>query len=72
MLLPTRSQEPRSILTSLNVGGDGPEEVDNVGVRAQVGHYLQLGHQRLQDVLAGEGIHGLDGHQGLILIFLYT
>ena len=37
-----------------------------------MGHYLQLGHQRLQNVFAGERVGSLDSDSGLVLVILYT
>ena len=52
-------------LTPLNVGGDCPEEVDDVGMLPQVTHYLQLGHQGLENIFVGVGIQSFNGHCGL-------
>ena len=60
------------MLTSLDICSYRPEEVDNVRVRSQVGHYLQLGHQGLQNVFAGERVGSLDSDRGLVLVILYT
>ena len=52
-------------LTPLDVGGDCPEEVDDVGMLPQVTHYLQLGHQGLENIFVGVGIQSFDSHCGL-------
>ena len=60
------------ILTHLQVGGDGSEEVDNVLVVAEVAHDLQLRHQGLEQVLASIGVESLHCYQALTLATFYT
>ena len=56
-------------LTFLNVCCHRPEEVDNVGMFPQVGHYLQLGHEGLEDVFIGVWVESFDGNCSLRLVF---